>query len=108
MDKTDLSIIIVHHQLKEITLDCIKSIKDNVLNVSYEIIVVDNSKKEDNRIQISDISKILPSAFCLLPSTNKGFGAGNNLGAKSKGRVFTLLNPDTLVFDNSIEKMLSS
>lgn len=116
MDKTDLSIIIVHHKDKGTTFDCIKSIKDNVLNISYEIIVVDNSgNTEYSRacrqagIQNTDISKILEhNSFCLLPTVNNGFGAGNNLAAKkAKGEYLLLLNPDTLVFDDSIEKMFS-
>ncbi|MFA4995819.1 MAG: glycosyltransferase family 2 protein [Patescibacteria group bacterium] len=109
MDKKDLSIIIVHHKSKNITLDCIKSIREQIFGISHEVIVVDNSENTEYRIQNTDISKILgPSTFCLLPSANKGFGAGNNLGAsKANGEYLLLLNPDTIVFDNSIEKMLS-
>jgi len=109
MEKINLSIIIVHHKSQDITFDCIKSIKELVSGISYEVIIVDNSHGAEYRIQNTDISKMLsPSTFYLLPSTNKGFGAGNNLGAKkANGEYLLLLNPDTIVFDDSIEKMLS-
>ena len=107
--KKDLSIIIVHHKSKDITLNCLKSIKENLSGVNFEIIIVDNSEKTEYRIQNTDISKIFDTfIFYLLRSNNNGFGAANNLGEKqAKGEYLLLLNPDTLVFDNSIEKMLS-
>lgn len=116
MGKIELSIIIVHYKDKTITLDCLKSIKKYLSGIYYEIIVVDNSEELGFRIQNSELSKIFSdsptsklTAYCLLlTSANNGFGAANNLGAKkATGKYLLLLNPDTLVFDDSIEKMLS-
>ncbi len=120
MNRKDLSIIIIHHKSKDITFNCLKSIKENLSDINFEIIIVDNSEKEESRIKNDELSKILSSsarraepgplggAFYLLPSTNKGFGAGNNFGVKSaRSEYLLLLNPDTLIFDDSIQKMLS-
>jgi hypothetical protein len=108
MTKIDLSIIIVDYKSKKFTLECLKSINENLKDITFEIIVVDNNQAPEFRIQNSELSKILaPSAFCLLPSANQGFGAANNLGVKkASGEYLLLLNPDTLVFDDSIQKML--
>lgn len=108
MNKKDLSIIIVHHKDTAITLDCLRSIEKNVRGISYEVVMVDNSQKLENRIKNSELGKILSAPHSLLPTSNNGFGPANNLAAKkANGEYLLLLNPDTLIFDDSIQKMLS-
>jgi len=107
MNKKDLSIIVVHHKDTAITLECLKSIEKNVLEISFEVIVVDNSQAPELRIKDSELSRILSTPYYLLPAINNGFGAANNLGVKkATGEYLLLLNPDTLLFDDSIKKML--
>ena len=103
-----LSIIIINHNTSKLVYDCIESIKKNIFDISYEIILVDNSTNEDNRIQDTDIRKILPTTnYQLLTTPNNGFGAGNNAGAKlAEGEYLWLLNSDTLLIDDSVKKMI--
>jgi len=108
--KLDLSIIIVDYKSKSLTFDCLKSIKENVTGLSYEIILVDNNQDQKLKIDSSQVDDILsPIPHSLLhTNSNKGFGSGNNLGSsKANGEYLLLLNPDTLIFDDSIQKMLS-
>lgn len=109
MKKNELSIIIVDYRSKNLLSNCLRSIQKYVDGFDYEILIVDNNQNQEDKIQNADISKILdPSAFLLLPSANKGFGAANNFAAKkANGEYLLLLNPDTLVTDDSIQKMLS-
>jgi GT2 family glycosyltransferase len=98
-----LSIIIVNYNTSKLVYACIKSIEKYV-KASHEIIVVENNSKD--RIDPRIISKFLNTKFLIL-NTNCGFGAGNNAGAKlARGKYLLLLNPDTLVIDDSFDKML--
>lgn len=104
-----LSIIIINHNTSKLVYDCIGSIKKSLSDVSYEIIIVDNSTEEDNRIQNTELRGILPTAdYQLLTTDNKGFGVANNVGAKSaKGQYLWFLNSDTLLIDDSIKKIVN-
>lgn len=109
MNKTDLSIIIVDYKSKGLLFDCLKSLEESVKNIDYEIIIVDNNEKQELKIKNYELSDLQLSAHCsLLTADNRGFGAANNLGAEHAcGDYLLLLNPDTLIFDDSISKMLN-
>ena len=46
--EVDISIIIVNYKTPELTIQCIKSIKENSSNLSMEIIVVDNFSQDNS------------------------------------------------------------
>jgi hypothetical protein len=105
MDKLELSIIIVDYNASDLIIECIKSILKNIIHTKYEIIVVDNDSGENH---LADYEKLGKNIRTLRLKNNKGFGSGNNAGAKiANGEYMFLLNPDTLIVDDSIEKMLS-
>jgi N-acetylglucosaminyl-diphospho-decaprenol L-rhamnosyltransferase len=90
--KIKVSIIIVYYKgLKEL-FGCLDSIKKGKNKTSFEIILVDNSRK--------GIEKRLKSKYkrigYIKTSENLGYGKGNNLGAASAlGKYLFILNPDT-------------
>ncbi len=97
----DLSIIIVNFNVYNDVLECIKSIKENVNSISYEIIVVDNNSSDR---EIASINNVYPEITLILNTDNRGFGYANNIGmSKSGGDFILLVNPDILFTDNSIE-----
>lgn len=106
----DLSIIIVDYKSKKLLFNCLESLKKHLFDLNYEIIIVDNNQDPKCKIQKNELAEILPSTsnFQLLTlKTNLGFGFANNMGVKSaRGKYLLLLNPDTLVIDDSIQKML--
>ena len=107
MDKIDLSIIIVNYNTSNLVYDCLKSIKKH-LDLNYEVIVVDSSPEGDLKIKDEELKKINLATYYLLLTTNNGFGAANNLGVKNAtSKYLLLLNPDTLIVDDSIQKMYS-
>lgn len=108
MGKIELSIIIVDYNTKNHLFNCLKSIKANEPKSSFEIIIVDNNHRADLNITENEICPILPNIKYTILNTpeNRGFGASNNVGAKkASGKYLLLLNPDTLIVDNSIDKM---
>ena len=69
-----------------------------------EIIVVDNASSDDSAAMVK--SKF-PQVKLIESATNDGFSAGNNLGiAEAKGEYICLLNPDTIVGEQTLEKAL--
>lgn len=102
--KKDLSIIIVDYNAKKLVFDCLDSIKENVHEIKFEVILVDNASPD--KIDEEDLKKYNFVKF-ISNKQNHGFGNGNNIGVKeANGEYLFLLNPDTIIIDNSIQKML--
>src|SRR5579862_8080873 len=105
MSKITLSIITVHYKATKELFDALKSIKNLKTTLSFEIIVVDN----DEKITIeNEIKKRFPWAKYIKSPRNGGFGAGNNLGAKhAKGEYLFFLNPDTVVYPQTLDALVT-
>lgn len=105
MKPVDLSIIIVNHSTKETTLACLRSIIASKTKYTYEIILVDNASDDDS---VAAFKKNKFSLTLIENPQNRGFANGNNLGAKSaKGTYLWLLNSDTLIRPDTIDKLLN-
>lgn len=100
-----LSIIIVNYKTLQLVKDCIHSIYSETVKLNYEIIVVDNNSGDDSE---NIIKQLFPSAIFIQMGYNAGFSKANNEGIKkSQGEYVLLLNPDTIVLDNAIERSIN-
>lgn len=100
----DVSIVIVNWNVKDLLVNCIRSIIANTKNITYEIIVVDNNSN-DNSVKL--IKELFFDVVILENKENKGFAKANNQGfIIAKGEFIFILNPDTLVLHDSIAKMV--
>ncbi len=98
-----VSIIIVNFNTKELLKQLLTSITQNVKNVTYEIIVVDNNSTDGSKELLKTLFK---KVILIANKSNLGFGKSNNQGAKvAKGKYLLLLNSDTLVCENAIDTM---
>src|SRR5690348_13508991 len=98
-----ISIIIVHYKVKKELLDCLRSIKSVRSNISYEVIVIDNDENETIK---QEIRRKFPWISYYKTEKNNGFGSGNNMGAKyAKGEYLFFLNPDTIIFKDTLENL---
>lgn len=71
----------------------------------YEVIIVDNDSHDGSA---AHFRKELPGAIVIESEKNIGFGSANNLGVKeASGEYILLLNSDTLVTANILEKFVS-
>ena len=104
----DLSIIIVSYNTKEFLKNCLASILSSIDgNLSYEIIVVDNASTDTSVSVISNIKYQISNIKLIKNKKNLGFSKANNIGAKqAKGRYLLFLNPDTIVYPNTLETMV--
>ncbi len=102
----DVSIIILTHNTKELTLSCLDSLfRTEWGNVTKEVIIVDNASSDKT---LESIQSRYPGVTRIRNPKNLGFAAGNNVGIKkAAGRYVLLLNSDTEVKNNSIPSMIS-
>jgi len=100
----DLSIIIVNYNVKEFLLNLLESIQHASKNITAEVIVIDNNS-DDGSIPV--VKSKYPSVITIENKTNVGFGSANNQGLEiCKGKFILLINPDTLVKENTLDKMI--
>ncbi|NTW32286.1 MAG: glycosyltransferase family 2 protein [Bacteroidetes bacterium] len=101
----ELSIIIVNYNVKDWLLKSVKSIYNYIQNIEFEIIVVDNNSTDDS---ISNIKTLYPNINIIENQYNAGFAEANNQGIRiAKGKFILMLNPDTELSDDSINKLIS-
>ncbi len=100
----DLSIIIVNYNVKEFLQNLLTSLSKAVSNLSAEIIIVDNGS-DDGSIEM--LQEKFPGVTLISSKINLGFSKANNLGLKiATGKFLLLLNPDTIVQEDTFEKLI--
>ncbi len=100
-----LSVIILNYNVRYFLEQCVLSVQSALENIDSEIIVIDNNSQDDScammKQRFSDIQLIENNE-------NIGFPKGNNLGvAAAKGEYICILNPDTLVAEDTFAKVLA-
>ena len=100
----DLSIIIVNYQHSHILDNCLESVYRTIEKIQFEVILVDNSSKDDG---LEPILKRYTKIRFINNSKNVGFARANNQGAKiASGDFLLFLNPDTTMIEDAVESML--
>ncbi len=106
----DLSIIIVNYRTYHLTRQTIKSIIEKEHAFSYQISVVDNASGDGSLEKLQEDFKLQEETGLIkfiASSENKGFAYANNLAMiQSKSRYVLLLNSDTVVVEDCLEKCL--
>jgi GT2 family glycosyltransferase len=100
----ELTIIVVSFGTREMTLQCLDSVLLETKRTVYEIIIVDNASQDGSA---EAVGLRFPAAKVLPQQRNLGFGAACNLAAReARGRYLLLLNPDTIVRDAAIDRLV--
>lgn len=101
----DVTILIVSYNTNALTRAALDSVYAQTKNVSFEVIVVDNASSNGSQETIANHPS-QPQFMGL--RDNIGFARANNLGARlARGRYLLLLNPDTIVLDGAIDKLVA-
>ena len=101
----DLSVIIVCYKGWEKLSGCLEALDAFVLKTfSMEVIVVDNNSGDG---WINDFESKFYRFRFIKSQINGGYAYGCNLGAaRATGDFFMILNPDTVVKEEAVEKLL--
>lgn len=106
-----LSVIIVNYNVKFFLEQCLQSVQKAAIpftqkygNDSLEVYVVDNNSVDGSAEMIKDN---FPEVKLIENKTNTGFAKANNQAiVESKGQYVLLLNPDTLIQEDTFVKII--
>ena len=100
-----LTVIILNYNVRYFLEQCVLSVQKAIQNLDAEIIVIDNNSLDDSCIMMK---KLFPNIKLIQNSKNLGFPKGNNIAVKeAKGEYICILNPDTVVAEDTFEKILT-
>ncbi len=98
-----VSIVVVSYNTREMTLDCLRSVAAET-TIPHEVIVVDNASGDGSA---EAVAVAFPYVRLIASAENHGFAKANNLAAReARGRFLLLLNPDTVVLDRAIDRLV--
>ncbi|MDZ4770643.1 MAG: glycosyltransferase family 2 protein [Chloroflexota bacterium] len=98
-----LSIVIVSWNVADLLAACLTSLIPVIARDDTEVIVIDSASTDDT---VARVQARFPRVIVLPQSENIGFTQGNNLGfAAARGRYLLMLNPDTEVIGDAVERM---
>lgn len=96
-----LSIIIVTYNSSAVIANCLASIKEDV-----KTYVIDNASTDDT---CKIVKQAMPNAILIKNDVNLGFGIANNIALEKADTEFCLLlNPDTILNEDTIQKLLEA
>lgn len=97
-----LSVVIVNYNVKYFIEQCLHSVLTAVEHLDAEVFVVDNNSVDGS---VEMIVEKFPQVKLICNSDNPGFSKANNQAIRiSKGEYVLLLNPDTLVEQDTLKK----
>ncbi|ROL60836.1 glycosyltransferase [Bacteroidetes/Chlorobi group bacterium ChocPot_Mid] len=103
-EQPQISIVIVNYNVKDFLLQCLRSIESSSRKITYEVIVVDNNSTDGS---INFLSSLFPKIKFIQLTENIGFARANNIGFKeAKGEYILVLNPDTIIQEDTLEIMV--
>ncbi len=95
-----MSVVVVSFNTRELTLACLRTVREQTASLSYEIIVVDNDSADGS---VEAVRREFADVQLIANRLNAGFARANNQGiARARGRYVLLLNSDTEVQDDAI------
>jgi len=100
-----LSIIIVNYNVRHFLEQCLHSVKKAIKNTEAEVFVVDNNSVDGSSKMVMEK---FPEIHLIENDKNLGFSKANNQAIKkARGKYILLLNPDTVVEEDTFEKCLA-
>lgn len=100
-----LSVVIVNWNVRELLLACIRSIYESAGAMPVEIIVVDNASTDGS---VEAVGARFPDVVIIANRHNAFYSPANNQGARmARGRHILFLNPDTVVLDDALPRLVS-
>ncbi len=100
-----LSIIIVNYNSKHFLLQCLASLYTQQPSFTFETIVVDNHSNDDG---VTMVREHFPGVRLIENRENIGFARASNIGiGVARGKHYLLLNSDTKVTGDALEKLVT-
>lgn len=102
--KYKISVIIVNYNVEFFLEQCLNSVRKALEHVSGEVFVVDNNSIDGS---IEMVQRKFPEVHLIANKDNRGFSKANNQATRlSQGEYVLLLNPDTVVEEDTFSKVV--
>jgi GT2 family glycosyltransferase/lipopolysaccharide/colanic/teichoic acid biosynthesis glycosyltransferase len=99
----DLSVIIVNYNVRPFLENALAAFRRALEGIDGEIIVVDNASDDGSAEMVARF----PDVQLIQNSENLGFSRANNIAIRrSRGRLLLLINPDTVVQEDTLRVMM--
>jgi GT2 family glycosyltransferase len=100
-----LSVVIVNYNVRHFLEQCLKSVERAMAGIEGEVFVVDNDSTDGS---VEMVRSKFPWVILIENRENVGFSKANNQAISiSKGEYVLLLNPDTVVEEDTFSKCVS-
>jgi hypothetical protein len=100
----DVSVIIVNYNVRDFLHQALVSIQKALKGIRSEIVVVDNAS-DDGSVEM--VRRQFPRVKLIINAANFGFAKANNIALKqTRGKFLLLINPDTIVQEDTIRVMV--
>lgn len=100
----DLSVVIVSYNVCHFLEQALLSVEKAIGNLAVEVIVVDNDSVDDS---VAMVRQRFPRVKLIVNEENVGFARANNEAIRlATGRYVLLLNPDTVIEEDTFRKCL--
>ncbi|MCF6296296.1 MAG: glycosyltransferase family 2 protein [Flavobacteriaceae bacterium] len=100
-----LSVVILNYNVRYFLELCLKSVQAAITTIDAEIIVIDNNSNDES---CQMVKQLFPDVILIENKENFGFSKGNNQGVKiAKGEYICILNPDTVVAEDTFTSIIS-
>lgn len=99
----ELSVVILNYNVRYFLELCLQSVEKATSHLEAEIIVVDNASSDES---VAMVRQQFPDIKLIANKDNTGFPKGNNMGVDmAKGEYVCILNPDTVVAEDTFDKL---
>lgn len=99
-----MSIVIVNWNVRSLLRACLESVRRETRAGRFEIVMVDNASTDGS---VEMVRREFPEVHLIANDVNVGFGRANNQALPCcRGRYLVLLNPDTVVLDGALDRLL--
>ena len=100
-----LSVVILNYNVRYFLELCLQSVEAALQGIPSEIIVIDNNSKDSS---CEMVKEKFPSVVLIENNSNLGFSKANNQAVQvAKGEYVCILNPDTVVAEDTFSSILN-
>ncbi|MCD6347206.1 MAG: glycosyltransferase [Bacteroidales bacterium] len=104
VNKHKLSVVIVNYNVRFFLEQCLHSVSKALEDVNSEVFVVDNNSVDGS---VAMVREKFPEVSVIANKENLGFSKANNQAMKlAEGEYILILNPDTVVEEDTFHKVL--
>ncbi len=104
-DQVELAIVIVSYNVRDFLQQALTSVRKALAGISAEVWVVDNASTDGTAAMVR---RCFPEVKLIANDRNVGFAAANNQVLKQcRAEVVCLLNPDTVVQEDTFRTLLA-